>query len=133
MLWDKQKPTEYEKYQQACREEVNQLRDQIRNYHEEVEKVQLNCEVCGCEIQQHYGEMTLSIQPHVIKDGSFWSIDKYMPDVLNRKVMCEPCIIKMKHEISYDSEDMYTWSQLWMFIKQKIRVWWISLRKESRS
>ena len=118
---------------QACRKEVKRLKELITNYPEEVQPMSLNCEICGTPIDSHYGELTISIQPHVIKDGSFWKIDKYVPDVLKRKVLCEACIIRMKHDIPYDVDDLYTWGQIWMFIKQKAIVWWTNLRRSIRS
>lgn len=132
-FYDKHEPTDYEKYQAACREEVKRLKELITNYSEEAQPMSLNCEICGTPIDSHYGELAISIQPHVIKDGSFWKIDKYMPDVLKREVLCETCIIRMKHDIPYDVDDLYTWGQLWMFIKQKVSVWWTNLRRNIRS
>ena len=56
----------------------------------------LYCKICGSEITDHYGEINLTIQPHVIQDGSFWAIDQYNPDIYKQDIVCEPCIIKMR-------------------------------------
>jgi hypothetical protein len=127
--WTPDEPTEYEKYQKKCREELKRTRELIHNYREEVEKVQLNCEACGSEILEHYGELTVSIQPHVVKDGSFWKIDSYRPDTLQRRLLCEPCIIKLKHDVVYNPNiQPYTWDELWALIKQRVHLSWKRFR-----
>ena len=124
-------PDEYDKYQERCREEVKRLKEQINNWpKEEVEPMTLNCEVCGAPIESHYGELTVSIQPHVIKDGTFWTIDNYVPDVMKRKLLCEPCIIHLKKDYANIEDEMlpYTRSELWILIKQSFWAWYRKVR-----
>lgn len=119
-------PADYDKRYAACRKEVDQLRELINEYDntEEAQTMSLNCEICGAEIDTHYGEITVSIQPHAIRDGSFWTIDSYVADVLNRKIVCEPCIIHLKRD-HYDIDGIkpYTIRQLWMLTRQTIGAW----------
>lgn len=109
-------------YANKMADESVRLKTIAREMNEEVPKVTLNCNICGAEIDAHYGEVKLTIQPHVIQDGSFWKIDHYNPDSYNQDIVCEPCIIRLRDMIRGTEPAITpTWSELWSFAKTRIR------------
>ena len=54
-----------------------------------------NCIRCHEPIKSHYGETDFRIQPRVINDGAWWTIDHYRSDTKHASPMCERCIIEI--------------------------------------
>lgn len=89
----------------------------------------LKCKICGADIDAHYGELTLIIQPRVIKDGTFWKIDGYMPDTIRVGPVCETCIVSVRQPFwtaqipGDETEHMVSWGMLYRIAKAKVRTW----------
>lgn len=109
-------------YAKNMHDESVRLKTIAREMNEEVPKVTLNCKICGAEIDAHYGEVSLTIQPHVIQDGSFWKIDQYNPDIYKQDIVCEPCIIELRDKIQgHVPLVVYTFTEILGFVRTSIR------------
>lgn len=59
------------------------------------------CIRCHEPIKSHYGETEFRIQPRVINDGAWWTIDHYRSDNKTATPMCERCIVEIIDTIYY--------------------------------
>lgn len=59
------------------------------------------CIRCHSPIKSHYGETTFNIQPRVINDGAWWTIDHYRSDHKTATPMCERCIVEIIDTLFY--------------------------------
>lgn len=59
------------------------------------------CIRCHEQIKSHYGETEFRIQPRVINDGAWWTIDHYRSDTKKATPMCERCIVEIIDTLFY--------------------------------